>query len=335
MNAKGLNFARYALAKAVAGPDAIDFAERAWGRDSKAAMVTKAAVSASSTDSQSALHGDFEAAAAEFLELVRAESIGGRLTGLRRLPHDTPYLRQTGTVSANWVAEGKPMPISNSSFVRDKLGLLKVTAVTVSTMELLEGPDADRILRTDLVAATREALDRALIDPANAGIPDEKPASITNGLTALTGSGTLKTDVEAMVAEFDGDFSRAVFIGSPELFVKMNGNDYPNIGARGGEIAGIPALASSGVPDDGTGNSRLVLLDPGAVVYTGGDTAEIRTTDSATIEMTDTPAGSALPPTEVDLVSLFQVNAKAIGAMHYANWRREQSGGVVLMEGIA
>jgi hypothetical protein len=334
MDTKGLNFARAALALAMNDGSAAEWAAHRWGQDSKAASITKAAVSIGDTGTHAALHGDYAAAAAEFIELVRAESIIGQLNGLRRVPNRTPFLRQTGSTTANWVGEGKPAPISKAVFTRDTIQLLKLMAMTVNTKELLSGPDADRILRDELLKATREALDTAFIDPANSGVADEQPASITNGLTALTATGTMKTDIEAMVGAFEGDLSRAVFVGSPELFVKVNGDTYPNIGARGGELAGVPAIASTGLPDDGSGKHRLVLLDPGQIIYTGMETATLKSSEAGTIEMSDTPTANGATSTGAELVSLFQCNAVAVGAMIEANWERQREAAVVLLEEI-
>ena len=228
----------------------------------------------------------------------------------------------------------KAAPISKAVFARDTIRLLKLMSMTVSTKELLSGPDADRILRDELLKATREALDAAFIDPANSGVANQQPASITDGLTALTATGTMKTDIEAMVGAFEGDLSRAVFVGSPELFVKINGDTYPNIGARGGELAGVPAIASTGLPDDGSGKHRLVLLDPGQIIYTGMETATLKSSEAGTIEMSDTPTGDGTTSTGAELVSLFQCNAVAVAAMIEANWERQREAAVVLLEEI-
>ena len=173
MEIKGLNFARAALAMAMNDGNAEEWAARRWGQDSKAASITKAAVNIGDTSAHAALHGDYAAAVAEFIELVRAESIIGQLNGLRRVPDGTPFLRQTGSTTAKWVGEGKAAPISKAVFARDTIRLLKLMSMTVSTKELLSGPDADRILRDELLKATREALDAAFIDPANSGVANQ------------------------------------------------------------------------------------------------------------------------------------------------------------------
>lgn len=337
MNIKGLDFARYALARAVAGPDAADWAARQWGRDLKPAAYTKAAIGAQSSDSP--LSGDVRQAAAEFIELVRSETILGRLQGMRRVPSDTAFLKQTGTTQANWVGEGQPMPISNATFERDNISLLKIAALTVSTIELLEAPGAEMALRDDLVRVTAEAMDLAFIDPANAGVTDRTPASITNGLTPVASTASdadgYRSNLSKMIAQFEGDLGRAVLVGRPQLFVQMHSADYPNIGARGGELAGLPAFASKGLPNDANGNYRLALIDPGEIIFTGMQNAEVKISEAGTIEMDSNSTSDALAGTGTNQVSLFQANAKAIAAMIAANWERQRDNSVVLLDGIA
>lgn len=331
---KGLEFARAAQALAVAGKgEAPEWAASRWGRESKTYSVTKTAVAANSTSNQTGLSGDYRQAASDFLELVRNESIIGQMARLRRVPAQVPYLKQTESAEANWVGEGQPAPIANGLFTRSSLELEKLIAMTVTTKELLKEPDADRALRDDLVAACAESLDSAFIDPANAGTTDVKPASITNGVSALTATGTMSLDIERMVSIFGGDLKRAVFIGKPQLFTKLYGADYPNVGARGGELAGIPAIASNGLPNSAGDDYQLALVDPAAIAYAGLTTARLKATEQGTIEMTDAPTQDA--PTGSSLVGLWQSGLVAIAAQIDANWERQRDDAVVVLEGVA
>lgn len=331
MTLKGIEFARAAQALALVGKaEAPEWAASRWGRESKTYSVTKTAIAANTTDNQAGLSGDYRQAASDFLELVRNESIIGQMARLRRVPAQVHYLKQTESAEANWVGEGKPAPISNGLFTRSSLALEKLIAMTITTKELLNEPDTDRALRDDLVAACAEALDSAFIDPANAGTTDVKPASIANGITALTSVGPMAHDIERMVSTFGGDLKRAVFIGSPALFTRLYGADYPNIGARGGEIAGIPAIASNGLPNTDADDYRLALIDPAAIAYAGLTTARLKTSEQGTIEMTDAPTQDA--PTGSSLVSLWQSGLVAIAAQIDANWERQRDDAVVILE---
>ena len=93
-------------------------------------------------------------------------------------------------------------------------------------------------------------------------------------------------------------------------------------------------IGSGHLPDDGSGKHRLVLLDPGQIIYTGMETATLKSSEAGTIEMSDTPTGDGTTSTGAELVSLFQCNAVAVAAMIEANWERQREAAVVLLEEI-
>lgn len=335
---KGSTFVRIAIAKAIAKGDdlgAAEFAAARWGEGSPTVRLLKAAVPAGSTDNPaySALYGELTQAAAEFFGLVRQVSIVGRLAGIRRVPLRTPILSQTAGVSAAWVREGKPIPVQSLEFARDSLPALSLAAITVTTDELLRfaDPQAEATIRGDLVQAIADASDIAFIDPANAGVEDEQPASITNGVTPITSTGNFKADLERLVAGFNGDLTRAYLVARPEMLVQVSGADFPNVGARGGEIAGIPTIASRNVPLAG-GDYQMALVDPTGISWGADDgAAEIAISRQASIQLNDTPVADA----SANMVSLWQVNAVAIRALLRENWRETRPGSVALLTGVA
>lgn len=337
---KGSAFVRLAIASAVAKGDMLgagEYAAARWGEGSAALRVIKASVGAGTTNNGNwagDLAGDRAAAAMEFMGLVRQQSIVGRLTGLRRVPSLTPLMLQTGGATAAWVKEGSPMPVSAMSFKRESLSALKVAAMCVVTVELLRSTDpwAEAFIRNDLVRAVAEASDAAFIDPANAGSDGETPASVTYGVTAQASTGQFALDVKKMIASFSGDLLSAYFVGRPELLAQIAGTEFPNVGARGGEILGIPALASRGVPNDGSGNYTLTLIDPTGIAYVAEDAqAEVKASSQGAVQMSDDPSAS---PTGANLVSLWQVDAVAIAALLRENWKVNRTGSVAQLTGI-
>ena len=342
---KGLSFARQAIALGLAkghAENAREIAAHRWGEASQPCRVlTKAAVSGGSTQSGNwgePLSPDEAGAAAEFIGLVRQTAIIGQLAGLRRVPHHVPILTNTAGVTGSWVKEGQSMPLSAMSFVRETLGLLKVAAMTVTSEELLEAadPSAEQGIRDELVRACAEASDAAFIAPANAGIADTMPASVTHGVTPVEASTTFKASLERLIAGFTGDLTQAYLIGRPELFVQISGADYPNVGARGGEVAGIPAIASRSVPNDANNDYQLALVDPTGVTFTDDPTAaQIKTTQQASIEFSDAPTNNGTTPTATNQISLYQVNGVGIAALMWENWRVSRAGSVALLNGIA
>ena len=339
---KGMAFVRTAIAIAVGKGhvmQAAEYASARWGERSPPANVIRAAVAGGTTEEGNwgaPLVADAATAAAEFLALVRSQSIAGRLVGLRRVPPRTPILVQTGGGTGKWVKEGSPIPLTKMMFDRKSLETLKVASMCVVTEELLRSgdPNSEAIIRGDLIAAVAEASDAAFIDPANAGVEGEQPASVTHGVTPLTATTDLRASIQRLIASFQGNLQTAYFVGKPQLLAMIAGPDFPNVGARGGEILGIPALASNGMPDDADGNFQLALLDPDGITFAADDAAaQIKSTGQGAIEMSDDPTDP--PGSGTVLVSMFQVNAIAIAALLYENWEVERPGSVALLNGIA
>jgi len=328
---KGTSYTRLAMALAVAKGELLDaaaFAKGRWGEDAIPARVLKAAVAvgslATGSDWGPAL-ADFEAAQAEFFALVRQQSAVGRLAGLRRTPFQTRLVNQTGSVAVGWVEEGKPIPLTKMQLTASTLNPLKLAAIVAVSAELARSssPDAEATIRADLINATADALDATFFNPANAGTAGVSPASITYGAGVSTGAPTDPTDYKQLIADFEGDLQRAYFIASPQTLAAISGAAMPNVGARGGEILGVPALPTKGIGD------AVALIDPAGIAY-GEDGGSIEVSSQASVEMMDDPTG---PPTASTIItSLWQVNAMAIRTITYANWERVQAGAVRVME---
>jgi hypothetical protein len=338
---KGSTFTRYIIGKAIGrdgGDTGANFAAARWGEGSTPARLLKAAVAGGTSAGWGAeLVSDYSAAAREFIDLVRAETIIGRLAGLRRVPLHTPFLAVTGGTTGAWVPEGKSMPISAMSFARDSLASLKVAAATVVTKELLErgDPEAEAAIRADLVSAVALASDTAFIDPANAGVADEQPAAITNGVTPVVSGGDFGADLERLTRVFQGDLTKAFLVARPEFYVSISGVLFPNVGARGGEVAGIPAIASRGVPMGAGDTYQVALIDPAGVVYASDPAGtEIKTSQHGAIQMDDAPTNDGTTPTPTNLVSLWQANAVGIAALLRENWQLGRAGSVALLTEI-
>src|SRR5262245_61191718 len=163
----------------------------------------------------------------------------------------------------------------------------KLSATAVFTKEMLTASQAELAIRDELVRAIAQALDTAFIDPTNAG-STIKPAAVTTAAAFdATGgspsSASLADDIETLFTNFTGDLSRAYLVTSPGLAAKLSSADRPLVGARGGELQGVPVITSPYVP-----SGLIVLLDPSGVALAEG-VSEIETSDKTTIEMVDVP----------------------------------------------
>lgn len=340
---KGLAFTRLAISTALSkgDPDRMaNIARERFGAGSLAARIAdqggldvmaieKAAVAAGTTASGNwgELLAEHEGAAAEFFALVRERSLLSRIPGLRRVPLQVRMIVPSTGFSAAWVGEGKAVPVSAAVFDEDTLAPLKVASLTVQTKELLRAADpaSEMAIRDDLVAALAAAINTSFIDPANTGTAGVEPASVTNGAPSVSATGNGLDDVRALVDVFTGDLERAVLIGSPRTFLAMHDPMVlPTVGAKGGEILGIPAIAST------SAGTTLALIDPAAIAVGEGETM-IRASDQATIEMSDAPTGSSVATvTATSQVSLFQTNSIAVMAEQVLAWKVARPGVAIL-----
>ncbi|CAG4900302.1 phage major capsid protein [Paraburkholderia saeva] len=251
--------------------------------------------------------------------------------GLLRLPFVSPFLLQDTGATGAWVAEGKPLPVSSGGLSLHALDVLKVGALYLQTLEQMRTftPAGDTALARGLSVAINETLSTAFADPANVGIPGEKPASVTADATVIASSGSspanLTADMAAMVEAFDGDLASAVWLLNPGLAFAF-GLIGAGIGAAdlmtGGvsRLAGLPAVANRGVPAN-----TLILLDPSSVAV-AGPIVEIDSSVEATVEVQDEGGGSSW-------LGLWQENLICSRSIAYVNWTA-RAGAAVVLSGV-
>ena len=194
----------------------------------------------------------------------------------------------------------------------------KVVALAVFSDELLTaaGDAGETVIRADLSRSVSDALSAAFLSGAG---DDATPASITDGVVAVTAGENVGGSLGALFDDFSGSLERSVFIGRPEIFAALSGANFPQAGLRGGMLMGSPAIASRFAPAN-----RLILADPSLIAIAGGET-EIRISRNAAIQMDDAPTqaaftGSPSAPVASNVVSLFQVNATGMLAEVAVNW---------------
>ena len=322
---KGLAFVRGAIANALTGnsKDAVLFAESRWGSGSRAALVTKAAVPGlhSTVDGGSQIISSEGAAArAEFFDLVRASAIIGKLP-VQRIPFRTATLVQDEGPRVEWKDEGAAYSQSPIKLTRvTGLEPFDVGAMIVASNEVLRDAalDAELWLRDQLVKALAVAVDAAFIDPANSGTSDVKPASVTNG-TGTAGDFAFGVVLRIRGDQFTGDPLNAWIILNPWTAARLSGAARPNVGARGGSLAGFPVITSTAVnPED------IIVLDPACIAVAMGN-ADLRVSQQASVQMDSAPSmtsttdGSGV--TAVSQVSMWQTNSTAFIGSINANWR--------------
>jgi HK97 family phage major capsid protein len=354
---KGTAFTRYAMALARSKGNLMQAAEISKGwHDStpEVETVLKAAVAAGTTTDTNWAKPlvEYENMAGEFAELLRPATIIGRIPGLRRVPFNIKIPRQTGGSSVGWVGEGKPKPVSALAFDQITLGMAKAAGIVVITDELARSssPAAEGVVRDDLVAQTAQFLDSQFVDPAKAASANVSPASITNGVTPVTASGTDADAVRADVQELMGKFitanlslAGAVWImtemqalGLALMLNPLGQPEFPGLqinGNSGGTFFGLPVVLSENIPANaGTGDpvvgagARIILAKASEILLADDGQTMLDVSSEASLQMDSAPDA---PPTATTVfVSLWQQNMIGIRAERYINWSKRRSGAV-------
>ncbi len=326
-----LTFARAVITRALAdggSPEFEPFAIKRWG--GQGSIIAKAAVGGVTTADAGS-----EAVNA-WIERIFETSILGRLQGLRRVPWNVRVNSMVSGARGYWVGQNKPIPVSKPAIDGASLTTTKVAALIVVTMESLRagGQLAEEAFDRDLRRAVTETLDAAFLDTGNSGVPDQQPASVTNGGVLIPSTNDVSEDIRTAVESFQGDLTRAVWVTDAKTAVaigldqdSIGARKFPEVGARGGELAGIPVVTSTGSPVDSSGG-QLALIDPTGIAYNADD-IEISRTVQGMLLMSDDPENDPSPR----MVSMFQTESAALKSVIRANWDPQRAGGVVTITG--
>ena len=359
---KGIAFTRYVSALGMSKGNlsvALAIAEnkQAW-RDTTPAVeqVLKAAVAAGDTTSDgwaSQLVYN-QNLVSEFIELLRPQTILGKITNLTPVPFNVRMSGIDSGTSAYWVGQGKPIPVSKMHSLEVTLGIAKAAGLVVLTEELVRSsqPSAELMVRNDLIKAIGQFLDGQFVDPGYAPVANVSPGSITYGVdpTAATGttSATLRTDVQTLFRTWidaNLDPTGGVWIMTPSralaisLMLNALGQPvFPKMTMNGGEFFGLPVVVSqsakvAGSPVAGEGEMMILANAPEILLADDGQVT-VDASREASIEMKDNPTNSGAP-VETSMVSMFQTNMVAIRAVRFINWKKRRSNVVVYIKDAA
>lgn len=306
-------------------------------------MMLKAAVEAGTTTDSvwAAPLVQYQNLASEFIEFLRPLTIIGRIPGLRRVPFKVKIPRQTGGATVNWVGEGKVKPLSSIAFDSITLDFAKIAGIIPLTEELVRfsNPSAEALVRDELAAAIVQFMDLQFVDPTKAA-NDVSPASVTNGVTPVTATGTnaaaLRADVKTLMADFlenNLQMSSAVWLMTQQqaLAISLMQNSlgqpsFPGLTMQGGTFVGIPTIVSENIPATGgspADGGLIILVNANDVLLADDGQVTIDASREASLQMSSTPDS---PPTaSTVMVSLWQHNMIAIKAERFINWLKRRS----------
>jgi len=226
------------------------------------------------------------------LKIVRADSLLGRIAGARKVPFRAAVPRQTATGTFAWTAPNTPKPVTSLAFDTASLPPGKISGIVVLTLELVKllSPGSETAMQDALVGALVLFQDAQLVDPAVTLIADARPASITNGLTPITTTGSLAGDVAKLLTALYASCptcQRPTLLMSPAIAgqLAVSGNQ-PDLTVAGGTCYGVPTYTSAGC------GKQVVALDASQLLYADGG-LELAVSTQAAIEMNDAPTMAA------------------------------------------
>jgi hypothetical protein len=319
------------ITKMVVGCDAdaaMNFAASRWSRDW--ATIGKAAVGA---EFASDLYSN--EAAAEFVDHVLSMAVIGKMPAIRKVETNTPIMTPSTTTRGYWTTQGNPVPISKSVLDHEYLAPLSVNVLSVHSDRALKigGKNREDALMREFTRALTDAMDSSFLDPANAGIAGEEPASITNGLTPVSATSDPSADITNLIEGFQGDLLSAAFVTDPVSASKLalardggGSHAFPDASIKGGSILGLPLIVSRTSPNDSNGG-QLVLVDASGIAMTV-EAIEVKKSDRTAIAMSDDPDSPA------QMVSMWQTNCTAFLSRLVINWKVVRPGSVSLITGI-
>lgn len=292
--------------------------------------------------------------AAEFIELLRPQTVIGKIQGLTRVPFNVRMGSQSSGSTAYWVGQGKPIPVSALGTSEVTLGMAKAAGLVVLTKELVmaSSPSAEMLVRNDLMKEIAQFLDEQFLDPAYAESANVSPASITNGLTPTAPTGTAATNARADVKTLFDTFiqdnldpTKAVWVMTPTTALSLSlmqnalgQTEYPGINMNGGTWFGLPVVTSNSAHATSSPSpegNMIILVNAPEVLLADDGGITVEASDQASVQMLDNPTNDVTTPTATTMVSMFQTDSVAIKAVRHINWKKRRSTAVVYIKDAA
>ncbi len=331
---KGTLFTRYAMAKAAGKgsySDTIEYAKR-FSNTPQIVQFLKAEAGTAVVQSPG-WGGELvnpDTMQTEFVELLRPQTIIGRVNGFRRVPFNIPIITQTGGSTFNWVGEGAPKPVGELAFDRTTMSNSKVAGIVVLTDELvrLSTPSAEATVRQDLIDQCAKFLDEQFIQVGiSAGASN--PASITNGVSSPSATGTtaaaLRHDLNIALANFDSNgvtteglvivMTPALARGISLLTTSLGVPEFPGMTPNGGTLLGYPVIVSASV-DSGT----VVIFKPSEILLADDGRVTLDSSNQASLDMSGSTNAT---------FSLWQNNCVGLRAEQWIRWQKRRALGTV------
>jgi HK97 family phage major capsid protein/HK97 family phage prohead protease len=335
----GTGFIRYCQALAASrgnAMQAVEYAKRWHDSTPEVELVLKAAVAAGTTTDATWAGplAPIKPLTDEFIAYLRPATILGRIPTFLKVPFNVSIAAQTGGGTYGWVGRAAPKPVGKLAFATVTLGITKCAGIIVITEELARNssPDAESVIRRDMVAGIAQFLDQQFIDPAAAAVAGVSPGSVTNGVTPITTAGSTpanaRTDIQAMANAMTAlNISTAgayLILSESNALALTNALNplgqqlFPGMAQQGGTIMGYQAVASQAA------GTTVALIKPDQILYADDGGVTIDVSREASLQMDSAPM--AVPDATVVLTSLWQMNYVGLRAERFINWKKARTG---------
>lgn len=295
---------------------------------------------------------DFHELSSEWALKTSALSFLGRLP-YRRVPFQT-RMHHTTADDVTFVGNGKAIPVQAATLSETStLNRTTVATIAVVTNELvaLWRPGTREVLDAILTRSVVRGLDRAALDPYEAAVAGERPASLLYGVAPIAALGATPSAVLGQVKQMlqalvDGgsDLESAVFVMHPREALTLSTmittegvRAFPELGAMGGRILGIPAVTSVGAVCSGSPSNQHVfaVVDGAQIAVADNGEIDITASSMATLQMDSAPTQDSVAGTGSTSVSMFQTDSTAIKLVRTINWERIADNAVAWLTAVA
>lgn len=362
----GIEFTRLVIAKAHAFSEMqkgnfitpIEIAKGRWPDLHRVHRILEKAAVPAATTSDSVYVGplvDAQNLANEFMEFLRPSTIVGKfgtngIPALRRVPFNVRVTGQSSDAEGYWVGQGKPKPLTRAAFEATTLTWAKIATIAVLTEESIRfsSPSAEMLVRDAIVQAVIKRMDIDFVDPDKSASAGVSPASITNGLSALSSAGTsadnVRTDLANLLATFveaDNPITNVVLIMPAGLALAMTmmvntlGQDeFPNLTVDGGRLRGLPVITSNYLARFTGAGNIVIAVNPQEIFFSDDGQVSVDVSREASLEMSDAPTQDGAAGAGASLVSLWQNNMVGLRAERFVNWARRRTTAVAYMDDV-
>lgn len=352
MAPKGIGVARMAMAIVqgkLTQTSPMEIAKRRWPDNPEVEMLTRSVVEAGDTTTSgwaSQLVPAAQQMSGEFLDMLRAKIVMGRIPGLRDVPFNVSVPLQSGGGTYGYVGEGAPKPVTKPTYGSATLRFEKAAGIIVITEELarFSQPSAETLVRDELLKGLTAFFDGVFVG-ADAAVSNVSPAGIRNGISATAATGTtanyfrsnMNTIIQNMITNNYNPSELAIIMSSgmamslASMINSLGQSEFPTINATGGNYLGIPII------DSQAAGTNIILLHPDSILLAEDPAIRIDVSREASVEMDTAPAGGETSPitTISTLKSFWQNNLVGLRVEQFRTWKVARATAVEYISGAA